>query len=117
MIEIFHRRVWHRLAEDNSTWRELFAKRQLDGWEVDLRRAGTTTSGGSLTASRVMLAPLQVDWYNMYKMRTELDRRWFSDPGTSVNMRLSAQSRFETRDGNNSVWIPSIKKLSGHADR
>ncbi|OCH94577.1 WD40 repeat-like protein [Obba rivulosa] len=101
-------KTWHDLADDNSIWRELFARRQEDGWNIDLRRAcqrRPSTSRRSRTSFRAP-APLEIDWYELYQTRTELDRRWYSSPHASLALD----------DKESKAWEPRVRRISGHSD-
>ncbi|KAI0943609.1 hypothetical protein AcW1_002733 [Taiwanofungus camphoratus] len=110
-------RSWHRLAQDNSIWRALFARRHADGWDVDLRRARSVPS--SLSASRTSLfasktampAPLEIDWYEVYKTRAELDRRWSVSPCPSQTAAAVIEEKEVVR-----AWEPRVRRISGHLD-
>ena len=92
-------------------------QRRADSWDVDLRRlrrSSLTAAGqfasahGSTKRRRTLLAPLELDWYNVFKTRTELDRRW--------NASLPIGTALEDKE-NARAWEPQIKRLEGHKDR
>ncbi|KAI0074605.1 WD40 repeat-like protein [Panus rudis PR-1116 ss-1] len=83
-------RTWRRLSQDNLIWRDLFLRRSVDGWGVDLRRDRSRT---------------RLDWYDMYKTRTELDRRWTSPVGKPADDKENA-----------TLWEPKVGWMSGHSD-
>ena len=90
-------RTWNRLCRDGSVWRSLFEQRQPDGWDVDLRRAPQVP----MSASKSWLpAPLELRWYDAFRTRAELDRRWTASEGAD-----GAQG-----------WQPKAQRLSGHLD-
>ena len=110
-------RMWNRLTSDNSVWRSLFARRRADGWDIDLRRmrrssmsaaARFASAHGSSNKRRTILAPLELDWYNVYKTRAELDRRW--NANALVNVVPEDKE-------NGKTWEPVVKRLEGHRDR
>ncbi|GBE83444.1 F-box/WD repeat-containing protein [Sparassis crispa] len=99
-------RTWNRLADDNSIWCTLFSQREADGWRADLRRAHSASPAllyPSLSSSRALLpAPLEIDWYETYRTRTELDRRWSVAPNSKSSTSQS--------------WEPVVRRISGHRD-
>lgn len=110
-------RTWNRLASDNSVWRSLFTRRRVDGWDVDLRRLrrSTMTAAARFASEhryskrrRTIPAPLELDWYNVYKTRAELSNRW--------NGNAFINAIFEDKE-NARTWEPVIKRLEGHRDR
>ncbi|PCH37408.1 WD40 repeat-like protein [Wolfiporia cocos MD-104 SS10] len=113
-------RTWNYLCYDNSVWCSLFAQRRSDGWEVDLRRARTSLSPQSRSrAHRYSFkistpAPLEIDWYETYRARAELDRRWTYDPqiGSRVGIRASLEA-----SSREVAYEPTVRRLSGHEDR
>ena len=92
-------------------------QRRADGWGIDLRRvhrssmtaAARFASAHSAThRPRTNLAPLELDWYNVYKTRTELERRW---AGKAVVGTVPEDKE------NAKTWEPTIRRLEGHRDR
>lgn len=106
-------RTWNRLCRDNAVWRALFELRRSGGWNIDLRRGMKpfdTDPLRSLSISRTLVpAPLGVNWYETYRTRMELDRRWAPAPPASMSMHVDEQ-----RDHS---WEPTVNRLSGHGDR
>ncbi|KAI0649930.1 WD40 repeat-like protein [Trametes meyenii] len=105
---------WNRLARDNSIWRTLFSHKETDGWRVDLRRANRQNSI-SLSASRTNLpAPLELNWYDLYYTRLELDRRWSNYPSAGLSADLSDDAIAEREVPK--AWEPHVTRISGHSD-
>ena len=106
-------KTWRRLAHDNSLWRSLFQDRASDGWTVDLRRYHIETPASLLALSHSGLlsrsppAQLELDWRDLYKSRTELDRRW---AGKSIVGNVEDKE-------NVAVFEPTMRKISGHTGR
>jgi F-box and WD-40 domain protein 1/11 len=78
---------WKVLANDNLVWRDLFYRcLDLKGWRIDQKRAKIAAHVAvrkrlaSLTGPvrHSVMAPLSLDWQELYKNRHELDRRWLS---------------------------------------
>ncbi|KZT04976.1 WD40 repeat-like protein [Laetiporus sulphureus 93-53] len=105
-------RTWNRLCRDNAVWRALFEQRRLGGWNIDLRRGMKPLDSDSprlLSVSRTLVpAPLGVNWYETYRTRMELDRRWAPAPPAIMSMHVDEQ-----RDHS---WEPTVNRLSGHGD-
>ena len=111
-------RTWRRLASDNAIWRSLFARQRDLGWTLDLRRAKrpALTPASLFAASykpegniiQRLPAPLELDWYQLYKARSELERRWSSNP--------IAGRGIEDKE-NMKVFEPRVRRLLGHTDR
>ncbi|OSC99657.1 WD40 repeat-like protein [Trametes coccinea BRFM310] len=113
-------KTWNRLARDNSVWRVLFSRKERDGWGVDLRRASRASSlsspNPSLSASRSFVpAPLEIKWYDLYRTRTELDRRWSNYPSAGLSADLSDDAMAEQK-AVPKVWEPQVMRISGHSD-
>ncbi|EIW53359.1 WD40 repeat-like protein [Trametes versicolor FP-101664 SS1] len=113
-------RTWNHLARDNSIWRVLFSLKEKDGWRVDLRRAirpgSSAQSAMPLSASRAMIpAPLEIKWYELYRTRTELDRRWSNYPGAGLSADLSDDAVAEDKEVTK-AWEPKVMRISGHSD-
>ncbi|CDO74829.1 hypothetical protein BN946_scf184353.g10 [Trametes cinnabarina] len=112
-------RAWNRLARDNSVWHELFSRKEKDGWGVDLRRAhrnNSVPSGKrSLSATRSTPAPLEINWYDLYRTRTELDRRWSNYPSAGLSADLSDDAMSEQKTVPK-AWEPQVMRISGHSD-
>jgi hypothetical protein len=54
------------------------------------------------------IAPLELDWCDLYRTRSELDRRWNG----------SAHVAGDVEDKENAiVWEPRVRRLLGHNDR
>lgn len=110
-------RNWNRLATDNSVWSSLFIRNRVDGWDVDLRRVRRSNmtaaarfawAHSSLTRRRTIPAPLELNWYDLFKTCRELDSRW---SGTTFAGNTS-------EDKENAVALqPTVKRLQGHHDR
>lgn len=93
-------------------------RRREDGWLVDFRRIRPESlAPAALFAynpidpqcrSANTVAPLEVNWYDLYKSRTELDRRWSGDAHVIGNP--------EDKE-NASAWEPRVRRLLGHSDR
>jgi F-box and WD-40 domain protein 1/11 len=89
-----------------------------NGWVLDLRRlmspstnlAPIAMSSSALTQSCALTlpAPLALDWFQLYKYRAELDRRWSVSP--------YAVKGIEDKE-NAKVWEPRTRRLVGHTDR
>lgn len=111
-------RIWHRLASDNAIWYSLFARRHELGWAVDLRRVDLAKLPSTALfayshiyaqpRSPLSVAPLELDWYELYKTRAELDRRWSGNPHAVNGPEDKENAR---------AWEPRIRRLLGHADR
>ena len=99
------------MALDNSVWRMLFSLKEGDGWRVDLRRASKTPLP-SLLAS---LSPLELNWYDVYRNRQELDRRWSNYPTAGLSTDLSDEAIAEKEAPK--TWEPKMMRISGHGDR
>ncbi|KAI0634267.1 WD40 repeat-like protein [Trametes polyzona] len=113
-------RAWHQLARDNSIWRVLFSHKEKDGWRIDLRRAHRLStqshSTASLLASRAMIpAPLEIKWYDLYRTRTELDRRWSNYPSAGLSADLSDDAIAGEKEVTK-AWEPKVMRISGHGD-
>ncbi|EKM57080.1 uncharacterized protein PHACADRAFT_172766 [Phanerochaete carnosa HHB-10118-sp] len=110
-------RTWGRLASDNAVWRSLFARKRGSGWLLDLRRLRYPALSASaailppqdLSRSRTfeLPAPLELDWYNLYKSRAELDHRWSASPFTGRNGEDKENAK---------AWEPRIRRMLGHTD-
>ncbi|KAI0772855.1 WD40-repeat-containing domain protein [Trametes elegans] len=112
-------RTWNHLARDNSIWRILFSHREKDGWRVDLRRANhrnSTSKYGALPSHPLasLPAPLEIKWYELYRTRTELDRRWSNYPGAGISADLSDGATAEKEAPK--AWEPKVMRISGHGD-
>ena len=88
-------RTWRVYAQDNAIWRGLFHRRT--DWALDLSRArfsAATTRRVSYIHPSISpgLAPLSLDWWFLYKSRTQLENRWLQNKG-------------------------KVTKISGHSDR
>jgi len=85
-------RTWRVYAQDNAIWRGLFRRRT--DWALDLSRARFSTA----TTRRVSyvpsispgLPPLSLDWWLLYKSRTQLENRWLH--GKAKMARISGHS-------------------------
>ena len=85
-------RTWRVYAQDNAIWRGLFYRRPE--WALDLSRARLSTA----TTRRVSYipsispghAPLTLDWWLLYKSRTQLENRWLQ--GKAKMTRVSGHS-------------------------
>ncbi|RDX52609.1 WD40 repeat-like protein [Lentinus brumalis] len=109
-------RNWNHLALDNSIWRTLFSLREVDGWRVDLRRAHRESRLSSLGMSLPMIpAPLKLNWYDLYRNRQELDRRWSNYPGAALSADLSDDAVAEEKEVIK-AWEPKVMRISGHGD-
>lgn len=110
-------RNWNQLAHDNSIWRVLFSLKEGDGWRVDLRRANRENSLVSLRMPISMMpAPLEINWYNLYRNRQELDRRWSNYPSAGLSADLSDNAAAEDKEVAK-AWEPKVMRISGHGDR
>ena len=110
-------RTWNRLARDNSIWRILFSLREGDGWRVDLRRARRDNSLFTLRMPLAMMpAPLELNWYELYRNRQELDRRWSNYPNIGLSADLSDDAVAEEKEVPK-VWEPKVMRIGGHGDR
>ncbi len=93
-------------------------RRRDDGWAVDFRRIQPDTLSPAalfayshtqaLPRSANAVAPLELDWYDLYRTRSELDRRW------SGNAHLVGDQ--EDKE-NATAWEPRVRRLLGHSDR
>ncbi|KAI0827398.1 WD40 repeat-like protein [Trametes gibbosa] len=110
-------RAWNQLARDNSIWRALFSHKEMDGWRVDLSRANRlSVTSQTLSASRTMMpAPLEIKWYDLYRTRTELERRWSNYPSAGLSADLSDDAVAEEKEVTK-AWEPKVMRISGHAD-
>ncbi|KAI8989127.1 WD40 repeat-like protein [Trametes punicea] len=113
-------RAWNRLARDNAIWRVLFSHKEKDGWRVDLRRANRLSSLSQISMSlssstALMPAPLEINWYDLYRTRTELDRRWSNYPTTGLSADLSDDAMAEDKEVPK-AWEPKVMRISGHGD-
>ena len=109
-------RNWNHLARDNSIWRVLFSLREPDGWRVDLRRAPRGTMYPLLRMPPSMApAPLELNWYHLYRNRQELERRWsnYSNAGLSADLSDDAPVEKELPR----AYEPKVMRISGHSDR
>ena len=100
---------WNVLASDSLIWREMYF---CEGWNVDERKAAammtlaseeqvarrrllSTLSAASSSPGGIrwpLLPPITIDWYEIYKSRHALERRWQKEE-------------------------PQVNRLSGHQDR
>ncbi|RPD61671.1 WD40 repeat-like protein [Lentinus tigrinus ALCF2SS1-7] len=108
-------RNWNHLARDNSIWRTLFSLREDDGWCVDLRRAHRENSSSLRMPLSMMPAPLELNWYHLYRNRQELDRRWSNYPGAGLSADLSDEAVAEQKEVTK-AWEPKVMRISGHGD-
>ncbi|TBU41201.1 WD40 repeat-like protein [Dichomitus squalens] len=109
-------RNWNQLARDNSIWRVLFSLREKDGWRVDLRRAPRESMLSSLRMPlSVMPAPLQINRYNLYWNRQELDRCWSNYPGAGLSADLSDDTPLEEKETPRG-YEPKVTRIGGHGD-
>lgn len=70
-----------------------------------------------LSASRATIpAPLEIKWYELYRTRTELDRRWSNYPGAGLSADLSDDAVAEDKEVTK-AWEPKVMRISGHSDR
>ena len=90
---------------------------RANGWDVDLRRvrrsnmtaaARFASAHSTLKRRRTIPAPLELNWYDLYKTRSELDHRW------SANAFIGNVS--EDKE-NARAWEPTVNRLQGHRDR
>ncbi|PIL29056.1 transporter [Ganoderma sinense ZZ0214-1] len=108
-------RNWNHLAYDNSIWRVLFSLREQDGWRVDLRRAPRGTMYPSLRMPPSMApAPLELNWYHLYRNRQELERRWSNYPSAGLSADLSDDAPVEKELPR--AYEPKVMRISGHSD-
>ncbi|KAH9927928.1 WD40 repeat-like protein [Epithele typhae] len=103
-------RNWNHLALDNSIWHALFSSKECDGWRVDLRR---TLRRKSLYSS--IPAPLEVHWYEVYRNRQELDRRWANFPAAGLSADMSDDTVVSEKEVTK-AWEPKVMRISGHGD-
>ena len=109
-------RNWNHLAHDNSIWRVLFSLREPDGWRVDLRRAPRDIMYPSLRMPPSMApAPLELNWYHIYRNRQELERRWSNYPSAGLSADLSDDAPTEKELPR--AYEPKVMRISGHSDR
>ncbi len=109
-------RNWNHLAHDNSIWRVLFSLREQDGWRVDLRRAPRDIMYPSLRMPPSMApAPLELNWYYLYRNRQELDRRWSNYPSAGLSADLSDDAPMEKELPR--AYEPKVIRIGGHNDR
>ncbi|CAL1709900.1 unnamed protein product [Somion occarium] len=94
-------RTWRRFAQDNTIWRDLFKRRKSDGWDIDLRRLKHKSPNHK--------GWIPLDWYEIYKTRTELDRRWTSTPSAIACPNQEDKENIE-------IWEPKVRRMSGHTD-
>ena len=92
-------------------------RRRADGWGIDLRRVhrSSNTAAARFASAhsaahrpRTILAPLELDWYSVYKTRTELEQRW---SGNAVVGSVPEDKE------NARAWEPGVRRLEGHRDR
>jgi hypothetical protein len=85
-------RTWRVYAQDNAIWRGLFYRRTE--WHLDLSRAkssgATTRRVSSIPSVSPELAPLFLDWWLLYKSRTQLENRWLQSKAKMT--RISGHS-------------------------
>ncbi|KAF8809667.1 WD40 repeat-like protein [Phlegmacium glaucopus] len=105
-------RTWCRLASDNAVWRALF----LGRWKVDLRRA----SPGNHERTRnqnATSAPLQLDWWILYRDRLELDLRWSGATDGPIFRDTDTTRLGRSSDNNSGFLLASSKDLGAHKDK
>ena len=64
----------------------------------------------------MMPAPLELNWYHLYRNRQELDRRWSNYPGAGLSADLSDEAIAEEKEVTK-AWEPKVMRISGHGDR
>ena len=64
----------------------------------------------------MMPAPLEINWYNLYRNRQELDRRWSNYPGAGLSADLSDDTPLEEKETPR-AYEPKVTRISGHGDR
>ena len=91
--------------------------REGEGWRVDLRRAHRDNVLSSLRMPLSMMpAPLEINWYDLYRNRQELDRRWTNYPSAGLSADLSDDAPAEEKEVPK-AWEPKVMRISGHGDR
>jgi len=85
-------RSWRAYAQDNAIWRGLFYHRAE--WRLDLSRArfsaATTRRVSFISSVSPEFAPLSLDWWLLYKSRTQLENRWLQ--GKAKMTKISGHS-------------------------
>lgn len=85
-------RTWRIYARDNAIWRDLFHRRIE--WRLDLSRArfsaATTRRVSYISSIPPELPPLSLDWWLLYKSRTQLENRWLQ--GKAKMTKISGHS-------------------------
>lgn len=104
------------MARDNSVWRVLFSLRERDGWRVDLRRMYRDSSTALRIPHAKIPAPLEINWYDIYRNRQELHRRWSNYPSAGLSADLSDDAVAEEKEVAK-PWEPKVMRISGHFDR
>ena len=61
-------------------------------------------------------APLEINWYDLYRNRQELDRRWSNYPSAGLSADLSDDAVVEEKEVTK-AWEPKVMRISGHSDR
>ena len=91
-------KTWRIYARDNAIWKGLFERKSE--WRLDLSRArfsaATTRRVSYISSLSPELAPLSLDWWLLYKSRTQLENRWLR--GKAKMTKISGHSdRFVSR--------------------
>ena len=60
-------------------------------------------------------APLEINWYDLYRNRQELDRRWSNYPAAGLSADLSDDAAAEKEAPK--AWEPKVMRIGGHGDR
>lgn len=85
-------RTWRIYAQDNAIWRGLFYLRTE--WNLNLSRArfsaARTRRVSYVPSISPELPPLSLDWWLLYKSRTQLENRWLQ--GKAKMTRISGHS-------------------------
>ena len=97
-------RIWRIYAQDNAVWRGLFFLRT--DWRLDLSRArfsaARTRRVSYVPSVSPELPPLSLDWWLLYKSRTQLEGRW-----------LQGKSRMTRISGHSDRFVPHPRHRSG----
>ena len=91
----------------------LFSLKEGEGWRVDLRRA---PRGKSLRSLRMPISPLEINWYDLYRNRQELERRWSNYSSAGLSADLSDDATLAEKEVAK-AWEPKVMRISGHGDR
>ncbi|KAF9777520.1 WD40 repeat-like protein [Thelephora terrestris] len=110
-------RIWRIYAQDNAVWRGLFFLRT--DWRLDLSRArfsaARTRRVSYVPSVSPELPPLSLDWWLLYKSRTQLDNRW--QQGKAKMTRISGHSdsvyclEFDSKTNNHWLTRQSYQSL------